>query len=112
MTVTLRDDPGLIQQYEAYHSAVWPEVLEGIRKAGIRRNYIFRHERLLFMYMETDDDFDPDRDLAEYTKTNPRAREWDELMRTFQEPLPGAAGGATWGEMKEVCTIDFVSSDS
>jgi L-rhamnose mutarotase len=36
---------------------------------------------------------------------NSRAREWDELMRTFQEPLPGAPEGSTWVEMKEVYNL-------
>ena len=107
MVVNLKDDPDIIRRYEEYHANVWPEVLDGIRKAGVKRNFIYRHGRLLFLFMETEDDFDVERDLTKYTE-NPKAKEWDELMRSFQEPLPDAPEGATWVAMKEVCTFDDV----
>ena len=53
------------------------------------------------MYMETGDDFVPARDFPKYMETE-RARKWDELMRTFQEPVPDAASGEWWAEMDEV----------
>jgi L-rhamnose mutarotase len=37
---------------------------------------------------------------------HPRAREWDELMTTFQETVPGAPAGTTWVEMKEVYALE------
>jgi L-rhamnose mutarotase len=47
--------PGLEERYEAYHKAVWPEVLDGIRGAGITRYVIFRDGLDLFHYIECDD---------------------------------------------------------
>ena len=44
------------------------------------------------MFMETVDDFDMERDMPKYME-DPKAREWDLLMRTFQEPVPGAPAG-------------------
>ena len=35
-----------------------------------------------------------------------RAREWDELMRTFQEPVEGAQPGKTWVPMTEVYALE------
>lgn len=105
MTVLLKDDPEIIRQYEEYHANPWPETNAGLLAAGIRRMYIYRFGRTLFMFMETGDDFDMARDLPAYME-NPRAREWDELMRTFQEPVPGAPAGATWVEMREVYALE------
>ncbi len=105
MTVLLKDDPELIRRYEDYHANPWPEVNAGLLRAGIRRMYIYRFGRTLFMFMETDDDFDMERDLPTYME-HPRAQEWDALMRTFQETVPGAPPGSTWVAMKEIYTLE------
>ena len=55
--------------------------------------------------METGDDFDMERDMPKYME-DPKAREWDKLMRTFQEPVPGAPPGATWVPMKEIYALE------
>ena len=73
-------------------------------RCGVRRTLIYRFGRQLFMFMETEDSFDMARDMPKYTE-NPRAKEWDVLMRTFQEPVPGAPPGSTWVEMKEIYTM-------
>ncbi len=101
MTLNLKDDPAVIQRYKEYHRAVWPEVLAGLRRIGISKMKIFLRGRRLFMYMEAHDTFDPVRDLPRYMETE-RAREWDALMRGYQEPLPEAAPGEWWSQMQEV----------
>jgi L-rhamnose mutarotase len=104
-TVLLKDDPEVIRRYDEYHENVWPEVLDLNRKMGVKRNYIFRFGRQLFMFLEAADDFDLERDIAKYAD-NPRVREWDTLMRGFQQPVPGAPEGSTWVEMREVCAFE------
>jgi len=104
-TVMLKDDPEVIRRYEELHLHPWPEVVEGTLACGVHRVFIYRFGRLLFMYMEVPDDFDPVRDLAGYMST-PRAREWDELMRTFQEPVEGAKPGETWVRMTEIYAVE------
>lgn len=104
-TVMLKDDPQVIHQYEQYHANIWPEVTEGTLCVGVKRVFIYRFGRQLFMFMEVPDDFDMERDMPKYMK-HPKAREWDELMRTFQETVPGAPGGSTWVEMKEICALE------
>ena len=47
--------PGAADRYEEYHRAVWPEVLEAIRRAGISRYLIFRDGLDLFHLIECDD---------------------------------------------------------
>jgi len=109
-TVLLKGGPDVIRQYEAYHANPWPEVLAGTQSTGVRRIFIYRFQRQLFMFMETADDFELDRDMPKYMQDR-RAREWDELMRTFQEPVPGAPADGTWVPMAEVFAMEANHDD-
>jgi L-rhamnose mutarotase len=73
---------------------------------GIRELRIFLRGRRLFMYMETEDDFDPGRDFARVLDA-PRYREWDELMRSLQERAPEAAEDEWWAPMEEVFDLGW-----
>ena len=53
------------------------------------------------MYMETTDEFDPLVDFPRYTE-DPKAQEWDELMRTFQQRAPEASPDEWWALMEPV----------
>lgn len=101
-TLDLRDEPGVIATYEEHHRAIWPEVAIGLRAIGIERMRIWRLGRRLFMLMETIDDFDADRDFARYIDSDPRVREWQDLMASMQESAPGAAPGELWANMTQV----------
>jgi L-rhamnose mutarotase len=57
--------PGVEARYEEYHRAVWPEVLQAIRRAGIAKYMIFRDGLDLFHYIECED---YDRAIAELAK--------------------------------------------
>lgn len=107
-TVLLRDDPEVIRQYEHYHANPWPEVVAGTCACGIRRVFIYRLGRQLFMFMETDDAFELERDLARYME-HPRAQAWDTLMRGFQEPVADAPSGVTWALLREVYALECSS---
>ena len=47
--------PGVEARYEEYHRAVWPDVLQAIRRVGITKYVIFRDGLDLFHYIECDD---------------------------------------------------------
>jgi L-rhamnose mutarotase len=102
MALDLRDDAEVIERYKEYHRAVWDEVLEGLRSLGISKMKIFLRGSRLFMYLETPDDFDLERDFQRYTEASPRAAEWDALMREFQVRVPDAKPGEWWAAMEEV----------
>ena len=105
----LVDDPVAISAYEEYHRAVWPEVLAALRGIGIERMEIFRVGTRMFMYMTAIDEFDPDVDFPRYIEQNPRAAEWDKLMRTFQQQVPEAKDGEWWALMEQVFDLqDYV----
>lgn len=103
-TLILIDDPLRIAEYRALHARIWPEVTAALRAAGIVNMRIFLHGTRLFMYFEAPDDFDPARDYQRYA-SDPRCQEWDRWMRSFQQPVPGAAAGAWWAPME--CVFDL-----
>lgn len=47
--------PGYEDEYKKRHDEIWPEMLEALRKAGVRNYNIFRHGLTLFGYFEADD---------------------------------------------------------
>ena len=106
LTLNLKDDAQGIEPYKAYHREPWKQALDGLRAVGVEEMRIFLLGRHLFMYMETTDDFDPARDFARYVEDNPKAAEWDELMRTFQEPAADAAEGEWWAFMQPVFDLE------
>ena len=101
MTLLLRDGPGIVERYKQHHRSVWPEVVTRLREVGVVEMKIYLAGRRLFMYMEAVDGFDPAREFPKLVE-NARYREWDELMRGFQEPAPEARSGEWWASMEEV----------
>ncbi len=104
-TLNLRNDPAIIERYIEYHARVWPEAQQALRAIGIERMLIFLLSRRLFMFLETVDSFEPQRDFARFEASHPRVREWQELMATMQEPVPDAQPGEWWAEMKLVFSL-------
>ena len=63
LTINLKDDSEKIEQYKAYHRAIWPEVLDCLKKVGITKMDIYLLGRRMFMIMEATDEFEPERDF-------------------------------------------------
>lgn len=101
LTLQLKNDPELIARYKEHHRHVWPEVSARIREAGIHTMRIYLIDRRLFMYIETEDSFDPATSFA-WIDEAPKSREWDTLMRTMQELAPEARPGEWWALMEQV----------
>ncbi|MFT3685360.1 MAG: L-rhamnose mutarotase [Phycisphaerales bacterium] len=107
----LKDDAALIEAYRRYHRNVWPEVTDALRACGITSMRIYLTGTRLFMVFHAPDTFDPARDFQSFA-ASPRGREWDELMRTMQQRVPGAAAGEWWTPMEEVFDLDWFSAPS
>jgi L-rhamnose mutarotase len=105
-TLCLRDDPELVEKYKEYHRRVWPEVLAGIREVGILEMRIFLRGTRMFMYCETTDDFDPERDFPRSNESQ-RAQERDRLMRTLQARAPEADTEDWWSPMELVFDLNW-----
>ena len=104
LTLDLKNDPVLIQQYEEHHKAVWPEIIQSIRDSGIRKMEIYRLGNRLVMTMEVDDDFSFEKKPA-MDEGNAKVQEWEELMWKYQQALPLAKPGEKWVLAKKIFEI-------
>jgi len=105
LALDLKNDTGSIAEYERYHEKIWPEITRSIRDSGIVDMEIYRIENRLFMVMEVSDDFTFEA-KADADGSNPRVAEWEELMWTFQQPIPGAMPGEKWLQMKRIFKLE------
>lgn len=101
LCLDLKEDAALIAEYEAYHRAVWPEVLASITGSGITHMAIYRWHNRLFMTMETTDDFTFEAKAAA-DAANPKVQEWETLMWKYQQGMPGTAPGEKWQLMERI----------
>jgi len=93
-----------LEEYMKYHAAVWPEILEMIRKCNIRNYSIYYKDGYLFAYFEyVGADFASD--MAKMA-ADPKTQEWWDIMMPMQEPLATRAEGEWWAEMEEVFHTD------
>lgn len=104
LTLDLKDDERLVAEYLEHHRHVWPQVLEALAGTGVEEIKIFLAGRRLFMVMVAPPGFSPEASFAEYRK-NAVAGLWDELMKTYQQKLPGAAPQEWWMRLEPV--FDF-----
>ncbi|WP_282144077.1 L-rhamnose mutarotase [Cellulophaga baltica] len=93
----LKDDSKLIAEYKAYHAEgkAWPEITKSIKDAGIVDLQIYLTGNRMFMIMEVNDTFNPDKKAA-MDAQNPKVQEWENLMWDYQQELPWAEKGEKW----------------
>ena len=93
-----------LEEYKAYHAAVWPEVLDTIRACNIRNYTIFHKDGQLFAYFEyVGKDFEAD--MAKMA-ADPKTQEWWAIMMPMQEPLGTRAEGEWWADLQAVFHVD------
>jgi len=93
-----------LEQYERHHKAVWPEMLDALRRAGWRNYSLYlREDGLLFGYFETPESFQAALDGMAKEEVNAR---WQEYMAPFFENLTGAHADQSMVELEEVFHLD------
>lgn len=99
----LVDNPKLIEEYKQYHAKdnAWPEITQSIKEAGIVNMEIYLLANRLFMIMEVDETFSPER-KQKMDAENPKVQEWEKLMWQFQQAPPGAKDGEKWLQMEQI----------
>ena len=100
-TLTLVDDPEMIEKYVEVHKHVWPEIIAGQREVGILSMEIWRLGRSLFMICDTVDDFDWARDMGRLA-TLPRQAEWEAYVAQFQGCSASARSDEKWQRMERI----------
>lgn len=91
-------------RYGELHASVWPAVLARLSMSHIVNYSIYRHDDMLFSYMEYDGQ-DFDSDMAAIA-ADPATQEWWAVCMPLQRPLPGRAKGEWWKELAEVFHLD------
>ena len=105
LTQDLKNDPALITAYKRCHEQIWPEITESIKNVGILDMEIYLRGTRLFMILEVDEHFSFEK-KAEADRENPRVQEWENLMWTFQQALPGAQHGEKWLVMERIYKLE------
>jgi len=92
------------EKYEELHAAVWPTVLEQIKRSNIRNYSIYRYGEILFSYFEyVGDDFEGD--MAKMAE-DPETQRWWDVNKPLQRPLPDRAEGEWWAAIPEIFHTD------
>ena len=93
-----------IAEYKKHHEAVWPEMLDALRRTGWH-NYSLhlREDGLLFGYCETPDGFQAALDGMACEEINAR---WQDFMAPYFEGLGGAHADEGMVELEEVFHLD------
>jgi len=105
LTLDLKDDPNLIEEYKWYHQKVWPEIIRSIKESGIEDMEIYLRGTRMFMIMEVNERFSFEA-KGKADKTNPKVQEWENLMWKFQKPLADARPGEKWLLMEKVFKLE------
>jgi len=74
LTLDLKDDPKLIAEYKRYHEAIWPEITQSIKDAGIHGLEIYLRGTRMFMILEVDENFSFEG-KSEADRKNPKVQE-------------------------------------
>ena len=104
LALDLKNDPVLIDEYEAYHREIWREIRKSIIDSGIIHMEIYRIMDRLFMIMEVDDNFSFEK-KGTADAANPKVQEWETLMWKYQQALPVAKPGEKWVFMNKIFAL-------
>jgi len=103
LTARLRPDRAAIDEYEALHSDVWPEVVADNVAAGVKALWIYRDGTQLVMVVHAADSFM--LDAWGSFLSSPRTREWLDLTDPLLLPDPSSVLGASWRQLREICYL-------
>ena len=94
----------MLDDYKRHHQAVWPEMLDALRRNGWHNYSLFaREDGLLFGYFEADDDFVASLEGMSSEEANAR---WQEFMAPYFEIPEGAMPDQMMLELEEVFHTD------
>jgi len=104
LTLDLKDDGKAVAEYKRYHVAIWPEIKQSLLDSGVVAMEIYLLNTRMFMIMDVSNEFSVSAKEAA-DAANAKVQEWETLMHTFQQPLPGAGPGQWWTVMEKVFSL-------
>ncbi len=98
--MVIRIRPEKLDEYKKLHQAVWPEVLDILRRHHISNYSIFQKDDFLFAYLEYSG-MSLQEDFSRMGK-EPAMKKWYELCGPCQQPLETRKEGEWWAVMDQV----------
>ena len=96
--------PEHMHEYKAHHRAVWPEMLDALRRTGWHNYSLFlREDGLIFGYFETPESLQAAQAGMEKEEVNAR---WQALMAPYFEALGGLRPDGSMLELEEIFHLD------
>ena len=96
--------PEHIQEYKAHHQAVWPEMLDALRRTGWHNYSLFlREDGLIFGYFETPESLQAAQAGMEKEEVNAR---WQAFMAPYFEALGGLRPDQSMLELEEIFHLE------
>ncbi len=105
LTLDLKDDPNLIEQYKKYHEHIWPEITASLKQSGIDDAEIYLLGTRMCMILQVNESFSFES-KAHADQENLKVCEWEELMWKFQKPMPQAKAGEKWLLMERIFKLE------
>jgi len=100
----LKVKPDMIEEYKKHHEAVWPEMLDALRRTGWHNYSLFmRDDGLLFGYFEADESFQASLDGMAKEEINLK---WQAFMQPYFEAPGSARPDQMMQELVEVFHLD------
>ncbi len=106
LTLDLKDDPTLIEEYKRIHQNIWPDIKQRILKDGITVMDIYLSGNRLFMIMEVQNGFSFE-EKARSDAEDRRVQEWEQFMWQFQQAVPWAKPGEKWVKMEKIFDLNW-----
>ena len=101
LAIDLKDDEA-VKIYRDHHRRVWPEVLDSLHNFGVVDMQIYLVGRRLVMIVDTQDGCDLRAAFDKRVASHPRVAEWERLMTSLQQRVPGSRDGEWWAAMEPV----------
>jgi L-rhamnose mutarotase len=99
----LKVKEGMLDKYKERHKAVWPEMLDALRRTGWHNYSLFlREDGLLFGYFEAEESFQASLDGMAKEEINAK---WQDTMAPFFEGT-GDHADRMMVELEEVFHLD------
>jgi len=101
LAIDLKDDDA-VRVYRDHHRRVWPEVLDSLHNFGVADMTIYNVGRRLVMIVDMQDGHDLRSAFPARVASHPRVAEWETLMTSLQQRVPGSRDGEWWASMAPV----------
>lgn len=105
LTLDLKEDSNLIEEYIRLHQEVWPEISQSIKDSGIINLEIYNIGNRLMMIIEANSDFSFEK-KSKLDAANLKVQEWETLMWKFQKALPNSKPGEKWIVMDKIFELE------